>query len=133
VRLFIASSIYIYIKNMKRLAFNLENDFFALEEDKNKLNIPSDSNFVKFFTKNIVKVLDINDPTLVDHNLRFKQEFLQTLYEESNTLKAFYEPMMIARKKEISYWKSCKKSFIQKAVEVSCFLNSSLDSFLSLS
>lgn len=65
-----------------------------------------------------MRTLDLNNPTLVDHNLRFKQAFLQTLYDESGAVKAFYEPMMQTRKKEIAYWKSCKKSLVQKVVEV---------------
>jgi hypothetical protein len=122
MRLFIASSIYIYIKNVKKMAFELENRFFALEEEIKNQSISSDSHFVKFFCKNMVKILDINDSTLVDHNLKFKQGFLQTLYDESNTIKAFYEPMMLARKKEISYWKTYKKGIIQKSVEFIGFL-----------
>lgn len=120
VRLFLASSIYIYIKNLKKTAFKLQSDFFNLDSSNTGLSISSDSLFIKTFCQNIVKILEINDPTLVDQKLKFKQDYLQVMYTESNTVKAFYEPMMQTRRTEISYWKTMKKSILQKTIEVIC-------------
>lgn len=121
--LLLSSAAYIYVKKVKKLAIGLEIEFFAMEKHDSIPEIPSDSYFVKTFCKNMVKTLDISDPTLVGQNLKFKQDYLQTMYDESSTLRVFYEPMMQARKKEIMYWKSCKKSIIQKITEVApCYL-----------
>lgn len=99
--------------------FKLDSEFELLNQKRNELNITSDSNLVNLFCKNIVKILEINDSTLLDKNLRFKQDYLQTMHDESTAIKAFYNPMMQTRKVEIAYWKEAKKSIFRRVFDVS--------------
>lgn len=117
--LYFASSLYIYIKNCKRMFVDLEAQFSELDKGVEELKVSSDSNLVNIFCKNIVKILEFNDSTLIDQNLRFKQEYIQTMHDESSAIKAFYTPMMQSRKVEIAYWKEAKKSIFRKILDVS--------------
>lgn len=123
--LFILSSIYIYIKNLKKMAFALESDFLAIEESETHFEVPSDSNFTNIFCENLVKIIDLNDSTLIGQNYKFKHRFIQRMYDESNTLKVFFEKLINTRRTEISYWKTYKKSLGQRIIDVAfCFPSS---------
>jgi hypothetical protein len=103
----------------------LEEKFCLLDKAESELRITSDSNLVNIFCTNIVKILELNDSTLIDQNLRFKQEYLQTMHDESSAIKAFYTPVMQSRRVEIAYWKEAKKSLFRKILDVSSYLLSS--------
>lgn len=84
------------------------------------------------FCTNIIKILELNDSTLIDQNLRFKNDYLQTMYDESSAIKAFYTPIMQSRKVEITYWKEAKKSIFRKILDVRIKSFSSSSLYLSL-
>jgi hypothetical protein len=84
------------------------------------------------FCTNIIKILELNDSTLIDQNLRFKNDYLQTMYDESSAIKAFYTPIMQSRKVEITYWKEAKKNIFRKILDVRIKSFSSSSLYLSL-
>lgn len=73
-----------------------------LDGEKSCIKISNDSLFAKYFTPNLPTILDLGDNALINDDLTFKYEFMESMVKESIMLKSIYEPMIDAKKKDFA-------------------------------